>query len=110
MRRTQTVTKDDEVFDRGESMLWLASFHLGAQGCNPRRGDEFSAPFLQSGTCWNSSKDNTRSIYVILHAGTPGVCLISSMHSFVSVRGRAVVIHDIDRVLSPFNVVSSRRL
>ena len=29
----------DEVFDRGESMLWLAASYLGAQGYNPRRGD-----------------------------------------------------------------------
>ena len=35
---------------------------FGAQGCNPRRGDEFYAASQQSGTCWNSSKHNTRSI------------------------------------------------
>ena len=35
----------DEVFDIGESMLWLAPSYLGAQGCNPRRSDEFDAHF-----------------------------------------------------------------
>ena len=49
----------DEDFDTGESMLWLAPSYLGAQGCNPRRCDEFYAPLQQS---WKSSKHNTRSI------------------------------------------------
>ena len=40
----------DEVFDRGESKLWLASSYLGAQGCNPRRSDEFCALFQK---VWN---------------------------------------------------------
>ena len=41
----------DEVFDRGESMLWLAPSYFGAQGCNPRSGDKFDAPFpFLSGT------------------------------------------------------------
>ena len=30
----------DEVFDRGESILWLAPSYFGARGHNPRRGDE----------------------------------------------------------------------
>ena len=40
----------DEVFDRGESMLCLASSYFGSQGCNPRRGDEF---FCSISTIWN---------------------------------------------------------
>ena len=39
--------KADEVFDRGESMIWLAPSYLGAQGYKPRRCDEFYAPFQQ---------------------------------------------------------------
>ena len=40
----------DEVFDRGESMLWLAASYLEAQGYKPRRSDECYA-FLEK--VWN---------------------------------------------------------
>ena len=33
-----------------------------AQGCNPRRGDEFYAASQESGTCEHSSKHNTRCV------------------------------------------------
>ena len=35
----------DEVFDRSESMLWLAASYFEAQCYKPRRGDEFYAHF-----------------------------------------------------------------
>ena len=50
-KNTDGNTGPDEVFDISESLLWLALSYLGAQGCNPRRGDEFHA-----------SKQITRSI------------------------------------------------
>ena len=40
----------DEVFDRGESMLWLAASYLEAQGYKPRRSDEFLCPISK---VWN---------------------------------------------------------
>ena len=53
--------KSKKRCDSNESMLWLAASYLEYKA-TIRRGDEFYAPFQQPGTCWSSTKDNTRRV------------------------------------------------
>jgi len=59
----------DEVFHRSESMLWLAALYLEYKATI----QEGVMNFMRISTCWNSSKDNTRSITKMMKTNWNGM-------------------------------------